>query len=74
MEISSVGGCHPQAYEEEDIFNTDEAGMFYKMTADQALKFKGDKCTNGKLPKVKNNCSYMCKYEQLGKLKINCRR
>lgn len=40
-------------YEEKDIFNADEAGLFYKMVPDQTLKFKGEKCTNGKLSKVR---------------------
>lgn len=42
-----------QNYEEKDIFNADEAGLFYKMTPNQTLKFKGEKCSGGKLSKVR---------------------
>lgn len=42
-----------QNYEENDVFNADEAGLFYKMTPNQTLKFKGEKCSNGKLSKVR---------------------
>ncbi|XP_057327621.1 tigger transposable element-derived protein 4-like [Microplitis mediator] len=40
-----------QGYKPEDIFNADELGLFYNMTPDKTLKFKGDKCTGGKLSK-----------------------
>lgn len=42
-----------QSYEEQDIFNADEAGLFYRMTPNQTLKFKGEKCSSGKLSKVR---------------------
>lgn len=38
-------------YNENDIFNGDETGLFYKMTPDKTLKFKGEKCSGGKQSK-----------------------
>ncbi|GBM27244.1 Tigger transposable element-derived protein 4 [Araneus ventricosus] len=38
-------------YNEKDIFNADEAGLFYKLTPNQTLNFKGEKCVGGKLSK-----------------------
>lgn len=29
----------------------DESGLFYKMMPDKTLKFKGEKCTGGKMSK-----------------------
>ncbi|GBL80978.1 Tigger transposable element-derived protein 4 [Araneus ventricosus] len=40
-------------YDEKDIFNTYETGLFYKLTPNQTLKFKGEKCVVGKLSKVR---------------------
>lgn len=40
-------------YAEKDIFNADEAGLFYKLTPNQTLKMKGEKCVGGKLSKVR---------------------
>jgi hypothetical protein len=30
-------------YDSKDIFNADETGLFYKLTPDKTLKFKGEK-------------------------------
>ena len=38
-------------YKPEDVYNVDETGLFYKMTPDKSLTFKGDKCTGGKKAK-----------------------
>ncbi|XP_031336955.1 tigger transposable element-derived protein 4-like [Photinus pyralis] len=38
-------------YEKCDTFNGDETGLFFKLTPDRTLKFKGDKCSGGKLSK-----------------------
>lgn len=38
-------------YIDDQIFNADETGLFYKMTPDKTLKFKGEKCTRGKTAK-----------------------
>ncbi|GBN31364.1 Tigger transposable element-derived protein 4 [Araneus ventricosus] len=40
-------------YDEKDIFNADETVLFYKLTPNQTLKFKGEKCVGGKLSKVR---------------------
>ncbi|GBM87228.1 Tigger transposable element-derived protein 4 [Araneus ventricosus] len=39
--------------DKKDIFNADETGLFYKLTPNQTLKFKGEKCVCGKLSKVR---------------------
>lgn len=38
-------------FSNDEIFNADEMGLFYKLTPDKTLKFKGEKCTGGKLSK-----------------------
>ncbi|GBO02410.1 Tigger transposable element-derived protein 4 [Araneus ventricosus] len=40
-------------YYEKDIFNADETGLFYELTPNQTLKFKGEKYVGGKLSKVR---------------------
>lgn len=40
-----------EKYAPSDIFNADEAGIFYKLTPDKTLKFKGEKYVGGKLSK-----------------------
>ncbi|GBN35364.1 hypothetical protein AVEN_225762-1 [Araneus ventricosus] len=40
-------------YDEKDIFNADETGLFYKLTPNQTLKFQGENCVGGKLSKVR---------------------
>ena len=40
-----------EEYAEEDIFNCDETGIFYKLTPEKTLKFKGEKCVGGKKSK-----------------------
>ncbi|GBM88364.1 hypothetical protein AVEN_265897-1 [Araneus ventricosus] len=40
-------------YDEKDIFNADETGLFYKLTPNQTLKLKREKCVGGKLSKVR---------------------
>lgn len=40
-------------YNEEDIFNADETGLFYKLSPDKTFKFKGEKCIGGKQSKVR---------------------
>ncbi|GBN71081.1 Tigger transposable element-derived protein 4 [Araneus ventricosus] len=62
-------------YDEKDIFNADETGLFYKLTPNQTLKFKGEKCVGGKLSKVgitilvctNVNCSEKQKLTVIGK-------
>lgn len=38
-------------FSDDEIFNADETGLFYKLTPDKTLKLKGEKCTGGKLSK-----------------------
>lgn len=40
-------------YEYKDIFNADEACLFYKITPNTTLKFVGESCAGGKLSKVR---------------------
>jgi hypothetical protein len=35
-------------YADSDIFNGDETGLFYRLTPDRTLQFKGEKCSGGK--------------------------
>ena len=38
-------------YNEKDIFNADETGLFYKCLPNKTLALKGDTCTGQKIPK-----------------------
>jgi hypothetical protein len=38
-----------QGYSKEDIFNTNETGVFYNMTHDSTFKFKGEKYVGRKM-------------------------
>ncbi|KAH9633867.1 hypothetical protein HF086_013756 [Spodoptera exigua] len=38
-------------FSDDEIFNADETGLFYKLMPDKTLKFKGEKCSGGKLSK-----------------------
>ena len=40
-------------YELGDIYNADEFGLFYKALPSQSLYLKSEKCTGGKLSKVR---------------------
>ena len=40
-------------YELGDIYNADEFGLFYKALPSQSLQLKSEKCTGGKLSKVR---------------------
>ena len=40
-------------YDSKDIFNADETGLFYKLTPDKTLKYEGEKCSGGKMSKVR---------------------
>lgn len=40
-----------EGYSDAEIFNTDETGLFFKMTPDRTFKFKGEKCIGGKMSK-----------------------
>jgi len=38
-------------YLDKNIFNADEAGLFFKFTSNKTHTFKGEKCSGGKLSK-----------------------
>jgi len=38
-------------YHDDEIYNADEAGPFFKLTPDKTVCFKGEKCSDGKLSK-----------------------
>lgn len=38
-------------YEDNNIFNADETGLFFKLMPNKSLKFRGDRCVGGKLSK-----------------------
>ncbi|CAG4955491.1 unnamed protein product [Parnassius apollo] len=40
-----------EGYTDSHIWNADETGLFFKLTPDRTLKFKGEKCAGGKLSK-----------------------
>lgn len=40
-------------YKPEDIYNADETGLFYKLLPNYTLAFQGEKCTGGKLSKLR---------------------
>ncbi|CAH3998250.1 unnamed protein product [Pieris brassicae] len=42
-----------EGYTPEEIFNADETGLFYNLTPDKTLKFKGEECKGGNLSKTK---------------------
>ncbi|KAK9707996.1 hypothetical protein QE152_g27508 [Popillia japonica] len=49
--INTVWSELTEKYAPSDIFNADEAGIFYKLTPDKTLKIKGEKCVGGQLSK-----------------------
>jgi hypothetical protein len=40
-----------EGYSDSDIFNTDETGIFFRLTPNKTLTFKAEKCAGGKLSK-----------------------
>ncbi|XP_025191773.1 tigger transposable element-derived protein 4-like [Melanaphis sacchari] len=40
-----------EGYTDDQIYNADETGLFYKMLPNRTLKFKGEKCSGGKMSK-----------------------
>ncbi len=43
--------CAP--YRDEDIFNTDETGLYYQLEPNGTMKFKREKCAGGKQSKIR---------------------
>ena len=44
-----------EEFQNKDIFNADETGLFWKMTPDRTLSFRGDLCKGGKCSKERVN-------------------
>nr|XP_026498686.1 tigger transposable element-derived protein 4-like [Vanessa tameamea] len=42
-----------EGYTPDDIFNADETGLFYNMTPDRTLKFKGENYSGGKMSETR---------------------
>ena len=40
-----------ERYDPHDVFNADEAGLFWRMLPDKTMAMKGDKCQGGKKSK-----------------------
>ena len=62
-----------RGYEAKDIFNADETGLFYRLTPDKTLSFKGEQCHGGKQSKERMTvmlCSNMDGSEKLKPLVI----
>lgn len=57
-------------YAEENIYNADEAGLFYNLTPHQTLKFKGEKCVGGKLQKDRLTVLLCCNMSGNDKKKL----
>lgn len=51
--LSHKGPALCEGYTPEEIFNADETGLFYNLTPDKTLKFKGEECKGGKLSKTR---------------------
>jgi hypothetical protein len=49
--LTTVWPSIREGYADKDVFNADETGIFFRLTPDRTLKFKGEKCVGGKLSK-----------------------
>ena len=47
-------------YNEKDIFNCDETGLFYKCMPNKTLSLKGETCSGGKLSKERLSILFCC--------------
>lgn len=57
-------------YEEKDIFNADETGLFFKCLPDKTLTFKNEACHGGKLSKERVTCLLATNMTGTEKLKV----
>ncbi|XP_066248168.1 tigger transposable element-derived protein 6-like [Euwallacea similis] len=57
-------------YDEKDVFNADETGLFFKCLPDKTLSFKNEKCYEGKLSKERVTCLLAANMTGIEKLKI----
>ncbi|XP_037303439.1 tigger transposable element-derived protein 4-like [Manduca sexta] len=51
--LTSVWPNLRRQFSDDEIFNADETGLFYKLMPDKTLKFKGENCSGGKLSKYR---------------------
>lgn len=58
------------SYDDNDIFNADETGLFFKCLPDKTLAFKNEKCYGGKLSKERVTCLLATNMTGTEKLKI----
>jgi hypothetical protein len=49
--LSTVWPKMREGYPDSDIFSADKMGLFFTLTPERTLKFKGEKCIGGKLSK-----------------------
>ena len=49
--LNAVWPSVHEGFADSDIFNADETGIFFRLTSDKTLKFKGVKCVGCKLSK-----------------------
>lgn len=57
-------------YNENDVFNADETGLFFKCLPDKTLAFKNEKCHGGKLSKERVTCLLAANMTGTEKLKV----
>jgi hypothetical protein len=49
--LTTVWPSIREGYADKDVFNADGTCIFFRLTPDRTLKFKGEKCVGGKLSK-----------------------
>ncbi|GBN50562.1 Tigger transposable element-derived protein 6 [Araneus ventricosus] len=49
-----------KGYDDRDIFNANETGLFYRILPDKTLCFKGEKCSSGKISKERLTILLCC--------------
>lgn len=61
-------------YKDEQIFNADETSLFFKLTPQTTLKFKGEKCSCCKIPQERITVLVAANISGTKKNKIVCNR
>ena len=59
-----------QEYALRDIYNMDETGIFYRLTPDRTLTFKGDSCHDGKKSKERITAAVCANMDGSDKLQL----
>lgn len=59
-----------QQFKPKDIYNMDETGLFFRMTPDRTLTFKGDSCHGGKKSKERITAAVCANMDGSDKLEI----